>query len=658
MPVTAVVFGSVTPPQGDVIDLRVHLGCTKEVSSFSCLLQNFGKKYSPGGTSPINVGDNGSISIGRGSNYPLIITLRIEEIRCESTSVQNYIRVRGRCWGEKLFRRVVTKKYENQKGEAIVKDLLDSYVGLSHVRNTTELVENTDTTYTLLEYENTPVFDILKYIAGSADKAGVIGFDFRVDWDGKFAFFPRNSKTSPISLSELIESSVYRKDIHRIRNKITVFGAAEKAHPEDKDYWTDGAKDQWEADDAEDSHQNGTYQLVATVVLDPASDKKVQISRVQLEARVANLGEAAYWRATYQKEGGAETEICTDQYFTNTTYELKTYDPSEPIFGDLGKDVTIRFYTRVYNAGVDTVYSRNHRARYNLFQGDWTSGTGTGSVALDSAEEIVGTYCIRHTTNTSDYYGCLFLSLASAGIAVDCNKYPSFTFQIKLQSAFSGHVTVQLEEYHDGTWQVARREITIEPGADWSLQSFSVGEKNRDEWTYSPFNTKDFDWRYVQRILWYCHFPGTGTGSFWVDNLFFNKRRWEATRQNSASQSSYGLRELVEVDEELHSDNECDLRAKALLAHLKDPAEYITVRSTVIDYGTNKLLPGDKIHVTLPNENIDADFRIVSVEYHVIAAEQTLEITLELGKETPLLADYLFKLRSKSDSLARYKRGW
>ena len=530
LPVVAVVFGSVTPPQGDILDLRAFLGCTKEVSSFSCLLQNFDEKYSPGGTYPINVGDNGTISIGRGANCPLILSLRVEKINCESTPVENYIRVRGRCWGEKLFRRVVTKKYENQKGEAIVKDLIDNYVGLSHVRNSTELIEDTDTTYTLLEYENTPVFDILKYIAGSADLAGVIGFDFRVEYDGKFAFFAKNSKTSPVSLSERIEVSSYRKDIHRIRNKITVFGAAEKAYPTDKDAWTE----------------------------------------------------------TLDIDGDA-----TD---------------------------------------------------------DWSSGTGTGSVALDSAEEIVGTYCIRHTTNTSDYYGCLVLSLASAGITVDCNKYPSFTFQIKQQSAFSGAITVQLEEYHDGTWQVARREIRISPGEDWSLQSFGVGEKHKDEWTYSIFNTKDFDWRYVQRILFYAHFSGTGTGSFWVDNLFFNHRRWSATHGT-------GEREYSDTDEELHSDAECLRRAKALHDYLSGTSEYLKVTSDVIDYGTTPILAADRIWVTVPNENIDGYYRVLRPEYRVFPAIQTLRITLELGKEPPLLADYLYHVRRKTSSLAKYKAG-
>jgi hypothetical protein len=112
----------------------------------------------------------------------------------------------------------------------------------------------------------------------------------------------------------------------------------------------------------------------------------------------------------------------------------------------------------------------------------------------------------------------------------------------------------------------------------------------------------------------------------------------------------------VDTDEELYSDNECMLRAKAILASLKDPAEYLTVRSTVIDYGSSPLLAGDKINVVLPNENVNADFRILSVEYFVDAKTQTLEITLELGREIPLLADYMYALRSKIGHVSRYKK--
>src|SRR3972149_10815808 len=209
IPKLTIALGSVGVPQGDVIEARVHLGATKEVSSWELLLQNWNAKYSPGGTYPLSVGQDGYICIGRGANVPQIITTRTESVKYESNPSESYIRVSGRCWGEKLFRQVVTKTYASQKGEAIVKDLLDYYSGLSHVRDSTELVEDTDTTFTLLEYENTPVWDILRAMAEACDDGGVIGYDFRIAPDAKFEFFPRNSKTSPVSLSEKIEYSEY-----------------------------------------------------------------------------------------------------------------------------------------------------------------------------------------------------------------------------------------------------------------------------------------------------------------------------------------------------------------------------------------------------------------------------------------------------------------
>ena len=160
----------------------------------------------------------------------------------------------------------------------------------------------------------------------------------------------------------------------------------------------------------------------------------------------------------------------------------------------------------------------------------------------------------------------------------------------------------------------------------------------------------NFNWDTVNEIMWDMWFSGTGTGSFWVDNLFFNSARWSATYGS-------GSRELAETDEELHSDNECLLRAKALYDNLGSVAEYIKVSSDVIDYGNTPILAGDKIHVVLPNEIVGSDFRVINVEYRLVAETQTLETTLELGKEPPLLADYLYALRSKTGSLARYKIG-
>ncbi len=96
-------------------------------------------------------------------------------------------------------------------------------------------------------------------------------------------------------------------------------------------------------------------------------------------------------------------------------------------------------------------------------------------------------------------------------------------------------------------------------------------------------------------------------------------------------------------------------RANALLNHLKNPVEQITVKTTVLDFGSTPILAGDKIYVSLPNEGVSGYYRVESVEYHVDAKTQTLEVTLELGKEAPLLADYLYALKSKTEHLSRYK---
>ena len=524
LPVCSVVFGSVTPPQGDVADLRVHLGATDEVSSFECLLQNFDKKYSLGGTYPIVVGVDGSISIGRGANNQLLATVIVEETKALSDShAENYLRVLGRCWGERLFRRVVTKTYEDQKGEAVVKDLIDNYVGLSHTRDSVELVEDTDTTYTRLEYENTPVIDVLRYVAKTADKAGVIGFDFRVAPDGKFEFFPRNSKTSAVSLSERLESSQHQRSIFRKRDKIYVYGAAEKKYPSNGDSWTE------------------------------------------------------------------------------------TLD--------------------INNDSIN----------------DWLSGTGTGTVSLDGTVKAVGSYSIKHITSTPDYYGRLRLIFPN-GWQPNCNQFQSLQFQIRRESAFSGASTVILV---DDATRWATRELQLQTDK-WVLEKFGVGDKHADEWQGADL--ANFNWEVVNEILWDMHFAGTGTGSFWLDNLFFNTARWSATYGS-------GSRELAETDEELHSDNECMLRAKALHDNLSIPAEYVRVVSDVIDYGNTPIQAADRIWVTLPNENVDGYYRVVSVEYRLMAETQTLETTLELGKEPLLLADYLYALKSRTGSLARYKIG-
>lgn len=80
---------------------------------------------------------------------------------------------------------------------------------------------------------------------------------------------------------------------------------------------------------------------------------------------------------------------------------------------------------------------------------------------------------------------------------------------------------------------------------------------------------------------------------------------------------SIGLREIVKVNESLASALEYESHAKALLNSLKDPAETLTIQSTVLDYGTSPIFAGYNIHANLSNESINGDYRVISAEYHV-----------------------------------------
>ncbi|MGD6807552.1 MAG: hypothetical protein ACQCN4_11405 [Candidatus Bathyarchaeia archaeon] len=548
LPVAVLSLGTVGVPQADIKEAFVHLGCSKEVSSFEVLLENWNGKYSPNGAYPILVGVTGGLGLCRAPNNPansVLISLKVESVKYETDPAEALVRVSGRCWGEWLFRRVITKTYENVKGEAIIKDLIESFTDLGHVRNGTELVVDTDTTYTKLEYVDTPLWDIVKYIAETSDKAGVIGFDFRVAPDGLFEFFPKNSKAHSISLAEKIEVSEYRKDVARVRNRIKIFGEATKSYPLDKDGFTE--------------------------ILHPS-------------------------------------------------------------YGDWA-----------FESG----------------NGQPVPSPGVGEIAQDSTVARMGTSSVKVHIENFWGGGCSFTF--KDGCEVDFNKYPILFCYQKVQSTWSSEGAVVVTDVNG---KYIKKNFNITPDDKWKSYKIGGGAANSDEWDIIQ---DGFDWTKIKKILFHRIFPAgpngfaaNGWGDWWLDGLYFGGCRYSAMREDASSAGSFGLREYVETDEELWSDTECDLRAKALLSYLKSPAEYLTVNSTVLDYGVWPIQGGDKVHVLLPVEGVDADFRVEYAEYRYVADSQELKVTLELGKEPPQIADYLYGLRTFTvnvEKLARTKRG-
>lgn len=759
LPKAALVLGSVTPPQGDIVDLRVHLGCTKEISSFELTLQNWSGKYSPSGPTPILVGSDGSISLGRGANVPILMTCRVENIEYESPSAEeHYLKVTGRCWGERLFRSVINKSYINQKGEAIVKDLMDSFAGLSHTRNGQELVKDTSTTYTKLDYEDTPLWDVLKYIAETADLNGIIGYDFRVAPDGKFEFFPQNSRwwvdAGLVLYLPFDEGSgaMANDESNNGDNGALINGPTWVDGKYGKAVAFNGVSQYVRVPDAENLRlAQFTVELWIKSNIEPGTDmvREVIGRRVGQENYCFNWSHYdPDWMCAWGFQGtdggwylckystGVHAEVWYHLAATYNGSVLKAYldgllDNSSVInktprtdSGDLfvshpdravnGIVDEVRIYNRpltpeeIWDHYLSGPPSLRGRAEVSGYRKDiscvrnkvhiygaadklnpdnmdawtdwtqlpipWTCGQDD-TLDVDTVNKVQGISSVyvhsetSLTLSVSCWAACAFDSALACGrthgyqrlnfavrfyVQNVMGSYHFTDFCVRLKTDannyFEKHHVIPSEKQTDTAWNYYQESLG--PTAEEQKGS-------EDVWVEvgSP------DWRNITQVQFQLDGTVDNSSAYIsinIDKLFFDQGRFSAIEEDSASEAAYGLREMSETDEELVSDAECDLRAKSLLAYYKDPAEYLTVKTTVLDYGLAPVLAGDRIHATFPNENIDGDYRAETVEYYVDGNEQTLEVTFELGKVPPLLADYLYGLRTKSitiEKLARTKAG-
>jgi hypothetical protein len=508
--------------EGNCIDIKVHLGVTEEVDSFSASLWNKGGIYT-GTNLPLDVGNHVKI-YGAREGDPLLklFTGRVETLAAlDKGSRGNILTISGRSYGEELMRKTVFNMWENVKGEDIVKSIIENYTSLKHVRGSTELVESTDTTFTFLRYDDVNVFEILKEIAAQCDKNGVIGYDFRITHDGKFEFFQRGSRTSPVSLQDLIEEAEWRKEIYRLRHRVTVYGKALSPDPADRDAWTEGdtVPSGWA------SNGTGSFSM--------SDDAKVGTRSVKLTGTSRN-----------------------------TLWAQKNITPQ--VFGGIGGARELKFW----------------------FKYDYSGASQSASVSVRL--------------------------LAGGGKVMGRSLLVS-----------------------KGEWR--EYALPLGPKTNWN----SIGGATWND-TYNA-------------IAFYVELLAPADYVYlWVDGLHLDGYRYGARVTVSPTPAEADIRELTVVDDELLSDYECSLRAKALLdAYVA--SETLQVKTSVLAPGGNRLLPGDTITVNLPDENINASFRIKSVEHYFDGRENAWICTLELGREKPMLADYLYHLKAKTERLARSK---
>jgi hypothetical protein len=155
-----------------------------------------------------------------------------------------------------------------------------------------------------------------------------------------------------------------------------------------------------------------------------------------------------------------------------------------------------------------------------------------------------------------------------------------------------------------------------------------------------------FDWSHIVAIV--IGMMTTGGVTFYIDGLYFGGAQYSSSSSGTASIASYGERDYSETDDQLLSDLACNFRASALINYYQSLAKSFTLKTTVLDYGTNIIQGGDTVTLNLPNIGIvNGSYRVDSCEYYIDQTQKDpcLEVTLSVGKVSPLLADYMMALR-------------
>jgi hypothetical protein len=548
-----VEIGVIVPDPGDVHLARVHMGKTTEVNSFEMVLNNDGGKYSAGGSMPLALDAAVTVHLGRGSLSPLLFTGSLEKVKYDADPSMNLVSLAGRCTGAKWFRRLITKEYAGQKGEDVLIDLCTT-IGLDHSREAVELIEDCDTTYTLLEYDYTSPFDILKYISESADLDDVIGFDARIAPDGKFEWFARGSKTSSVDVTEEANLGTYERSILPVRNKIWVFG-------------------------------NKLAQLKPTI--------KVVDGEQVLQCRC--------WPED------AAADLLTVDSLDNWTCELGSHsiDTTTKMVGADSYRVDSAVYSIIYQGA--------------RFKRSWPT-TPLTTVGLDG--------------------------------------FSSLNFWMKWSSSDFQNHKVQLLAPDESNYFYTDLTDVKNKAPLWLFMKLDIGpeyqydaDKNlAGKW----IKVGNANWKNIQGIRFEID-GALNVNTVNLDGLHFGHARFRYMAEDT--ESPYELRESQETDDELYSNHECEMRAKALLEYLKSPVpDKITLKLPNLNYGMTPILAADKIHVHLPNEGVDTDYIVESAEYEAVGADNSLLVTLECGKGKKLMADYVYANLVMLKKLQKYKQ--
>jgi len=440
----------------------------------------------------------------------------------------------------------------------------------------------------------------------------------RVEYDGEFAWLPRGHVTESYTLAAQVQLERYMDDASRIKNKITIYGKADKPYPLDAD------------------GQN-------------YSDGWTELTDFNLQGTLTSNAAAAQADVVLTDATG----FSADDYVR--IMDTVTLNDEECQIDSISVN-TLTMKDNLTNAYLSASPS------YVLKLPGWLSNEGF-AISEEGTKIMRGSRSVKHDCNANTTQSDVILMLRD-GIKVNMDTYPNLTLFLLLDDAdFNGNVIIQL--YSGSGWYGSNYDaikyvkVTAGVGTQWQVVNVKGGTDYRDQWDYVGAN---FDWTDIWQIRIVCYFSSSTQGISYIDSLYFWGKRWGGGSDNSAvdgyaydssSVSTYGIREHVLVSDMLLSDAECEAKAQSLLTFYKATRTSMELETESLDLVDYPILPGNKVAVDLTPLSISGDYRIDAVDIHLSALDSSLKFRFYIDNTLPRTADYLYNLSRTIRELTR-----
>jgi len=216
---------------------------------------------------------------------------------------QGYVRIiSGLSQGEVLLRRFKTNKYWLNTAVSGAGGRIVNSIASDLSLGTGDIAADANT----IDYEvrTKSYFDILRDIADYWVNAGTqLKYDFYVDVDNDLVWKARPIRTvgvETLTVGENIKSYSVIRDKKRVKNNITVYGAAEKPYPDDYD-WCESDSGNWTLDDGDSLADDAASKQVGANSLrgyTGVGDDTIQFHRhPSPPIHLASINEVTFWRA-------------------------------------------------------------------------------------------------------------------------------------------------------------------------------------------------------------------------------------------------------------------------------------------------------------------------------------------------------------------------